>query len=448
MGALLFPSRRIVLVCATVLLAFIVGGQTRADDWPNWMGPARDNEWRETGIAKAVPAGGFKVLWRAKVEGGYAGPAVAAGRVYVTDYVSKDDVKVDNFQRKEYTGTERVLCLDEKSGKELWKHEYPVRYTISYPAGPRCTPVVEENRVYTLGAEGDLICFNTQDGKVIWKKQLREEYNTKAALWGYASHPLIDGQKLIVLAGGKGSHVVALDKLTGKELWRSLSAPEQGYSPPTIIEANGVRQLLIMRPDAISSINPETGKEYWSVPYTADNGSIIMTPVRWRDHLFVGGFNGRNLMLRLNEKEPGATVEWQDEKQLGMSPVNVQPRMDGDVMYGFDASGELMALAMPSGERIWKTSAPVGPRKEGSGTAFLVKQADRYWMFNERGEIVLAKLSPKGYEELGRTKVIEPTNNAFGRKVVWCQPAFANKHMYVRNDAECICVDLSEGATK
>ena len=143
------------------------------------MGPNRDNVWRESGIVEKFPDGGPKVLWRTPIAGGYAGPAVADGKVFITDYVTTDDVKVDNFDRKEFTGQERIQCLDEATGKVLWTHEYPVKYAISYPSGPRCTPNVESNRVYTLGAEGHLVCLNTADGKVIWSHDLKQDYETK-----------------------------------------------------------------------------------------------------------------------------------------------------------------------------------------------------------------------------------------------------------------------------
>src|SRR5262245_36595186 len=110
-----------------------LGGAAAGEDWPQWMGPRRDNVWREKGILEKFPAGGPKLVWRAKVGGGYAGPAVANGRVFLGDFASKSDVKVDNFGRQPFDGTERFVCLDEKDGAEKWKHEYPVRYDISYP---------------------------------------------------------------------------------------------------------------------------------------------------------------------------------------------------------------------------------------------------------------------------------------------------------------------------
>ena len=212
---------------ATIFLA-LVAGPSAADDWPQWMGPKRDNVWREDGILDKFPAGGPKVVWRVPVHGGYAGPAVSGGRVYVTDYAAEGAVKADNFQRKTFTGTESVRCLDEATGKTLWQHKYPVKYSISYPSGPRCTPTVHQGKVYSLGAEGNLFCFNADSGSVVWSKDLKKDYDTKSALWGYCSHPLIDGQKLISVVGGDGSLVVAFDKDTGKEIWRTLSAVGTG----------------------------------------------------------------------------------------------------------------------------------------------------------------------------------------------------------------------------
>jgi outer membrane protein assembly factor BamB len=419
-----------------------------ADDWPQWMGPKRDNVWREQGLLDRFPEGGPNVVWRVPVAGGYAGPAVADGKVYVTDYVTDDNVKVDNFDRKEFTGNERALCLDAATGEVIWKHEYPVKYNISYPAGPRCTPTIDGGRVYTLGAEGNLFCFNADTGKVVWQKNLPIEYNTKTALWGYSAHPLVDGNKLICVVGGDGSHTVAFDKSTGKEIWRALSAPEQGYSPPTITEAGGARQLIVTRPDGVSSVDPETGEEHWSQPYEATSGSIIMSPVRWGNHLYVGGYSKKSLMLELAEDRPASDIVWGNKAQHGVSPINVQPIVVDGTMYGFDESGWLYAVEIPSGRRLWQGTEPVSARRPaGSGTAFIVRQGDRgnrFWLFNDSGDLVIAELTPEGYKEIDRAHLIEPTNTAFGRDVVWCMPAFANKRMYVRNDAECICVDLAK----
>jgi outer membrane protein assembly factor BamB len=437
--------RRYAITLLTLLS--LTSGNIWADDWPQWMGPKRDNVWREQGLAESFPESGPPVVWRVPVAGGYAGPAVADGKVFVTDYVTEDNVKVENFDRNEFTGNERVFCLDAATGEEIWRHEYPVKYTISYPAGPRCTPIIDDGKVYTLGAEGNLFCFDVNTGSVVWQKDFLKQYDTKTALWGYASHPLIDGNKLICVVGRDGTHTVAFNKATGEEIWHTLSAPEQGYSPPTIIEAGGKRQLIVTRPSAVSSVDPETGREYWSVPYEATSGSIIMSPVQSGNYLYVGGYSNKSLMLELAEDRPAAEILWRDKPQHGVSPINVQPIVVDGTMYGVDGNGRLYGVELPSGRRLWDTSEPVSQRPVGTGTAFIVRQGDtgdRYWLFNDSGDLIIARLTPAGYEELDRTHLIEPTNIAFGRDVVWCMPAFANKHMYVRNDKECIAVDLSQ----
>ena len=422
----------------------VLGTSARADDWPQWMGVQRDNVWREQGIVETLPKGEIAKLWRTKIGGGYAGPAVAQGRVYVTDLVTPANVKVDNFTRGKFSGTERVLCLDEATGKELWKHSYPATYTISYPAGPRCTPVVHDGKVYTLGAEGNLLCFAVATGKVLWEKDFKKEYGTKSALWGYASHPLVDGNKLICVVGGKGSHTVAFDKDTGAELWRALTAKEQGYSPPTIVTAGGVRQLLSFRPDAVGGLDPETGKEYWSLPYGATSGSVIMAPIVSGNLLFVAGYSQKNLMVKLAADRPAGEILWRDTPKIAMSPVNVQPFLEDGILYGFHETGELRAVKFDTGEILWRTTKPIaGGRAQGSETAFIVHHRDRFVLFNELGQLIFCKMSAKEYAEDSRCDVLKPTNNAFGRQVLWCAPAFANKRMYVRNDEEIVCVDLA-----
>src|SRR4051794_9405914 len=162
----------------SLLTTLLLSTTARADDWPQWLGPQRDGVWRETGILEKFPKGGPKVLWRTPLGGGYAGPAVADGRVYVLDRVLDPGVKNPSnpFDRGSVAGQERVLCLDAASGKELWKHEYRTTYSISYPSGPRTTPVVRGGKVYTLGAMGDLLCLDAASGKVLWSKNFPADY--------------------------------------------------------------------------------------------------------------------------------------------------------------------------------------------------------------------------------------------------------------------------------
>lgn len=437
------------LMLALLGLAVVGGGSVQAADWPQWMGPTRNGIWPEEGILTKFPPGGPKVLWRTKVGGGYSGPAVANGRVYLTDYITDADIrKLSTPDRPgAIAGVERVLCFDAATGKQLWKHEYDCPYSISYPAGPRCTPTIAGNQVYTLGAEGNLICFDAAKGTVIWQKDLRKEYNTETPIWGFTGHPLVEGNTLYCLVGGEGSLVVAFDKDTGKEKWRALSSAEPGYCPPTMIEAGGTKQLLLWDPEKINSLDPATGKLFWSVPLKPQYSMSIMGPQKGGDILFAGGIGGAGVALTLDKTKPAAKELWRGTKQTAVYPVNSTPIIDGQTIYGVDQTGHLRAVELQTGKRLWETLVPVvgkvKARNVDSGTAFLVKNGQRYFLFNEKGELVIAKLTPQKYEEIDRAKLLEPTGTTFGRDVVWSHPAFANKSIFARNDRELICVSLA-----
>jgi outer membrane protein assembly factor BamB len=430
-------------------LALTLAPLAAADDWPQWLGPKRDSIWRETGIVDKFPEGGLKERWRVKAGLGYAGPAVAGGRVYLMDRVLAEGAMNPNnpFSKPPVQGTERVLCLNVKSGEELWKHEYPCTYEVSYAYGPRCTPTVDGKRVYTLGAMGDLRCLDAEKGDLIWSKDFKKDYSAPVMTWGFASHPLVDGKKLICIVGGKGSVAVAFDKETGRELWKSLSVKkETGYSSPDIIEAAGKRQLLIWTGEAINSLDPETGTLYWSVPLDPNMGMAIATPRKAGDHVFVGAAFNKALLVKLASDKPAAEEVWHGSGDKGIGPVNSTPFIEGDYLYGVDNQGQLTCVKLATGERLWQMAEPVtGKDKTNSGTAFLVKNGERFFLFTETGDLVIAKLTPEKYEEVSRAKLLEPLTPAMGgRKVVWSHPAFADKCVFARNDKEIVCCSLAK----
>ena len=206
--------------------------------------------------------------------------------------------------RQGIPGNERVLCLDVLDGRVIWQDEYDCPYKVSYPSGPRTTPLVHQGRVYTLGAMGDLRCLDIKTGKPLWKKNLCQEYKTESPVWGYAAHPLIDGDLLYCLVGGEGSAAVAFHKDTGKEVWKALSSQEVGYSPPMIYEAGGKRQLIIWLSDSINGLDPATGKVYWTQAYPASGSPQrpavnIVTVRRHDDLLFVSTYYNGPMMLKL-----------------------------------------------------------------------------------------------------------------------------------------------------
>ncbi len=416
-----------------------------ADDWPQWLGPERDSVWRETGIIDTFPEGGPTVKWRTPVGGGYAGPAVAAGRVFVTDFVVQAGATEPNAdKRSRVEGTERIHCLSATDGSTLWTHQYPCVYEISYASGPRATPTVDGDRLYALGAEGDFFCLNVADGSVLWSKNFPEDYGTETPFWGYCGHPLVDGPNVICIVGGTGSVAVAFDKLTGQERWRAVSAKEPGYCAPTMIEAGGRRQLVIWHAESINSLDPATGRTYWSVPLAPDWGMAIATPRQLGDLLFVGGIKDKSCLLRLGRDRPSAEVVWRGKLRRGLGPVSSPPFLQGQHMYGVDRKGELRCIRLSDGEIIWSTYQPTTTgRPANSATSFLVKNGDRFFLTNEMGDLIIAQLAPEGYEETDRWHMLEPTSNGFGRDVVWSHPAFANRCVFARNDREIVCVSLA-----
>jgi outer membrane protein assembly factor BamB len=439
------------LVAAAGLL---ISSASFAADWPQWMGPNRDGVWSETGIVEKFPEGGPKVLWRTPIKAGYSGPAVVGDRVYVMDYDTNADLKNENFTRtSKFDGEERVLCLNAADGSIVWTHKYPKKYTISYPSGPRCTPTVHEGKVYALGAEGDLWCLDAATGKVVWSKDFVKDYKAKTPMWGFCGHPLVDGDKLICVVGGKNACTVAFNKNDGKEIWKALDAKEPGYAPPTMIEAGGKRQLLIWHSEGLNALNPETGEKYWSSPLAVRMAMGIMAPQKSGDLLYAGGVWGAGLSLKLDPSKPAVTESWRSDpkvKTKGLYPMNMTPFAEDGVVYGVDQPGQMRAVKIETGEHLWESWLPVTGKAENKkpvfcGTAFVVKNSDRFFIFNELGELVIAKMDAKGYNELGRAKLLEPTGYypSGQRNIVWSHPAFANKCCYARNDKEIVCVSLA-----
>ena len=444
----LMPATRFAVFLSLVVGAF----SGRCADWPQWLGPNRDSEWAETGILEKFPAEGPPLRWRAKIGSGYAGPAVAKGRVYVMDRVLAQDANnpTDPFQRGSITGGERVLCLNEADGKVLWQHEYDCAYTVSYPAGPRVAPLVSDEKVFTLGAEGNLYCLDAKSGRVFWSHDFKKELGIKTPMWGFAGHPLLHGNKLICLAGGAGSTLIAFDRNTGKELWRALSTEEPGYSSPILIKRGGKNQLVLWEPEGADSVDPDTGKPWWHVPFKSRSGLTVSTPRALGDWLFCTSFYNGSLMLRLDPSKPAASTAWatlkgNEKDTTHLNSILCTPFFDHGYIYGVCSYGQLRCLNAETGGRVWETLQPTTSGEPVRwANAFIIKNGHRFFLFNEGGDLIIANLSPKGYEEISRAHLIAPANKDPGRPVVWSHPAFANRCVYARNDNEIVCANLAE----
>jgi outer membrane protein assembly factor BamB len=278
-----------------------------------------------------------------------------------------------------------------------------------------------------------------------------EDYGTRVPTWGIAGAPIVEGELLIALVGGRdGALVVAFDKRTGREAWRSLSTgKEPGYAQPVIFDVGGTRQLIVWHPRGVASLDPATGSRHWEVPFDVDLGMTVATPVLAAHRLLVSCFFNGSLLLELEKQTPAARALWQVSGQSeidsdGLHALITTPVIDGEWIYGVGSYGELRGLELQTGQRRWASLDLVGEKARWAA-AFIVRHHDRYVINNDRGDLIFAHLTPDGYREIDRTPLIEPTSRATRRElgvVHWSHPAYANGHIVVRNDREIVRADL------
>lgn len=433
---------------AAYLTVGLSAAAARADDWPQWLGPQRDGVWREEGLVQKFPPAGPRVRWRTPLGTGFSGPAVAGERVFVMDRVAAEPKTVKPPR------LERILCLNAADGKILWKHEYECSFKVSYPSGPRTTPLVRDGRVYTLGTMGDLICLDAATGAVRWSKKLDRAYGAKIPVWGWSAHLLLEGDLLYSLVGGAGSAVVAFHKDDGKEAWRALTTKEICYSPPTLCAAGGKRQLIVWLCESVNGLDPISGKVYWTLPYPVSSqgpAANIATARRTADGLFLSSAYEGATAIKLANDKPAATLLWQAtekqaEKQETLNVLMSTPMVRDSHAYGVSFMGALMCLDVKTGRVVWQTYEATGGRQTDCGTIFLVQKGkgDRCVLYNDQGDLILADLSPQGYQEVSRAHILAPVQDARKRHVVWSHPAFAHRCVFARNDKEMVCVSMAE----
>ena len=424
--------KRIIVILFPIALALA----SRAEDWPQWRGSGRDGVWHETGIRKTFPAEGLPVRWRAPVGYGFSSPVIAKGRVYVTDAL---------LDRPKVRG--RVLCFEEPTGKLLWtfsreKTNYPPwAFVPGQEPSPNGTPVVQDGKVYATGPQAhNLYCLEAASGNLLWEKDLAQDYQIEDTATISAS-PLVDRDRVILQVGGKpDACVVAFDRKSGREIWRSLNE-SAGQASPMIMKAGGRRQLIIWTVRSVSSLDPVTGKLFWREGFSAGNSSAVATPVFSNNRLLVSG-----LMLKLDEHKPSVAVLWPESRAATRRILSgtSTPLLQGNYVYSLNPAGNLVCLEAETGRQIWETDQ-VTRQKKGSGPCMhMTVNGSSVFIYNELGELILAHLSPQGYEEICRTTLVEPTYPFGGRKLPWAPPSFANRHVYARNEKEIICASLSQ----
>ncbi len=230
-----------------------------------------------------------------------------------------------------------------------------------------------------------------------------------------------------------------------------MQSGEIGYAPPMIYDIGGRRQLIVWHAESVNGLDPETGKPYWSVPFKLKANMSIATPRQAGDRLFVTSFYNGPMLLRFSADKSEPEVVWRG-KGRGEMPnqtdklhaVMCTPVIRDGYIYGVCSYGELRCLDEDTGKRVWMTREPTGGTETRWANAFIVAQGDRYFLFNEKGDLVIARLTPEGYRQIDRAHILDPTGKALQRRIVWSHPAFANRCLFARNDKEIVCVSLAK----
>ncbi|MEM1226116.1 MAG: PQQ-binding-like beta-propeller repeat protein [Planctomycetota bacterium] len=414
----------------------------QGDDWAQWRGPGRDGVWLESDIVTELPNGKLPRVWSTPIGSGYSGPTVANGRVYVSDrqVSTVDDQPLES---------ERILCMDAKDGEILWKHSYEAPYDIGYRAGPRASITVADGRAYAVGAMGHFHCFDAVTGEVMWRHDLQRLYRVKMPIWGIAASPLVFDQLVIQIIGGTdGACVIAMNVETGEEVWRRLDE-RAGYSSPIMIQQAGQPIVVCWTGDSVSGLKARSGEIAWRVPFPPSRMPIgIATPVVDGDRLFVTSFYDGSMMIRVPPSELSAEMLWHrrgvDEKNTdALHSIIATPVMRDGYIYGVDSYGELRCLDADSGDRVWEDTTAV-PRNRWA-TIHFVRHQSEDWMFNDQGQLTIARLTPQGYEPISQAHLVDTTTVQLARRngVTWAHPAYADQHIFARNDEEIVCVSLA-----
>ena len=415
--------------------------QTIDTDWPAWRGPRGDGSWNAPSLSDKWPAEGLPTEWSVDVGGGYAGISVAASRVIsmdrrVTPAPDENSPAADSKNTK--TEHERVLCFDLETGAELWAFEYEQPYgNLDYGNGPRAAPTIHGDVVLTLGALGKLHCLNVADGSVVWAHDLVKDFKGRPPMWGYAASPRIHNGTVLVFAGGSdGFCVLAFDLQTGSLKWHSLS-DEAGYSWPVPVQRNNHTQLVCWTPSHVRGIDAADGRSLWSIPYEITYGVSIATPIVHESIALVCGYWAGSRAIELGDAPSNAKLLWEENRYL--RGLMSQPLYRNGHVYLLDKQYGLTCFELKTGKKLWDDGNTLTPRGRNPQASIVwLNEAgrtdrNRILALNSEGELVLATITPDGFTEHTRSRIIEPT---------WAHPAFVGQRVLARSDTKLVCVRL------
>ncbi len=417
----------------SLALLLFAGSTLGAADWPQWRGPNRDGVSTETGLLKAWPKGGPKLLWQADIGGvGYGSPAVAGGKLYVAG-------ATDNKEGK----NEFVVCLDASTGKEVWKADVPEAkggYLGGWGSGPRGTPTVEGGAVYHLGARGELVRLKAADGKTEWALNLVADFGGGVPAWGYSESVLIDGDALVCTPGGKKGAILALDKATGKERWRCTDLEDgAGYASLVPVDVGGVRQYLTQTQAAAVSARAKDGKLMWRKDDLKRSVAVIPTPVVHKGMaFFTSGYGAGCELFKLTSRDGTTRAETVFTKNKAIANHHGGVVRVGEHLYGHtDTGGKWVCVPFGAApEPTWESKQlDKGSISAAGGYLYCYGQ--------QKGTCALVEANPDEWKETGRLELPAKSRFPRGQGMIWAHPVIANGKLYLRDHELLFCFDIA-----
>jgi len=403
---------------AFIAAALLTATLAPAADWPQWRGANRDDISAETGLLKKWPASGPKKVWMFDDAGlGYSGYSIVGDTLYTMG--ARDAV-------------EYVIAVDVTTGKEKWSTEAGPLYTNGWGDGPRSTPTIDGDHLYTIAGRGNLVCLATATGKKVWEVSMTDDLGGKLQSWGYTESPIIEGDLVVCTPGGSEGTLAAFDKKTGKKKWQTKDWTDNAqYSSIIGVTHNGGRQLIQLTMQTLAGVDPKNGKVLWTSEFPGKT-AVIPTPVFKDGQVFVAA--GYGVGCQSVKIGAGNQVEKLYEN-TNMVNHHGGVVLVGDHLYGYSDKGGWTCMELKTGEVVWADkSAKKGAIHYADGMLYLLEE--------DSGTVILIEASPKGWNEKGRF-VIEPqTTQRNPKGKVWTHPVVANGKLYLRDQELLFCFDV------
>jgi outer membrane protein assembly factor BamB len=398
--------------------------QVKTADWPQFRGPNRDDVSPDKGLLKSWPAEGPKLLWKAEGVGpGFSSVAVVGDRVFTMG--DKGD-------------SSHVFALSRDKGEIIWTSDRVGKSGGARNAGPRGTPTVDGELLYAIGWAGDLVCLETATGKEKWRKNFGKDFKGSSGGWNYTESPLVDGDRLICTPGGKIATMVALNKKTGEEIWRSPLGDKAGYSSIVISNGGGVKQYVQLTAGGTIGVAARDGKLLWRYKKLAPNTANIPTPVVLGDQVFTcAGYGKGGALLTLSSDGPGGVKCTEDYYKAELKNKHGGVVVVGDYVYGdTDDQGNPHCAEVKTGEVKWTRRKSKGKTGSGRSSASVVAADGMLYFYYQNGWVSLVPASPDGYVEKGGFKIPNP------KEPCWAHPVVIGGRLYLRDDNVVYCYDV------